>query len=384
MKKYLISGIGPGSSGVGRLMYKLIEEANKHNYKILYKFANKSVRLLINEKKYFELLKELIFRSISSIYFNIKVLSIRNAEIILLHPQNLGIKNVKKLILFNKIIKWYIMDNSFFCMKSYNYLNGECIQCLNNIDDYDELCTPFPHPYNVEEYNEFLHFIKNNINKIKIYAQSESHQSLITFFYGDTINSTVVGLDTGEFNIDIIRENKNKIPEHKSIVFHGHLIDAKGFAFAYKLALKLPQYKFIFPAKQPKNISNVPDHIHFLDISWNKGLKKFVEEATLVLCLSMWSTPIEGALIKSIYYNGRVAVMNNQFGFNTEIADDLILKLSYDCKEAALQIDTYIKENIDSSNDLKKWLCEIFSNYNISKMFTDENKESIWENYFDF
>jgi hypothetical protein len=372
MKKYLISGIGPGPTGVGRLVSNLVINSKLNGYSNVFVFANKSVRKLLNEKKYLDLSMELLQRIISKIAFKLKLIQIKDSEIILIYPQGIGIKNFKKLVNHNTIVKWYVMDNSFFCMKSYNYLNGECLRCLDSLKNIDSHCYPKPYPYNKDEYMSFLEFLKLNIQKIKLYAQSDSHKELLQEFYGKDIDVTVVGMDTGEFKFNNI-DNNPICQKNNTIVFHNHLVDAKGFSFAYEIAKNMPQYHFIFPAKKPTEINEVPSHIKFLDISWDNGLKEIVEKARLVLCLSMWSSPIEGALVKSIYYNGNVAVMDNRFGFNTEIPQNVILKLDYNLALAISKIDYFMKNESSELSSLSRyWLQNTYLKYDISKLFLDK------------
>lgn len=370
MKKYLISGIGPGPTGVGRLMTQLTKEADKYKYKSVYKFANKSVRKLLKEKRFIQLFIELFIRVIKGVRFNFLISTIKNSEIILLHPQSVGIENFKKLIKNNSMIKWYVMDNSFFCMKSYNYLDGECLKCLEDFGNIDSSCKPYPNPYSKNEYIEFMNFLKENISAIKVYAQSKSHKELLHKFYGQDVDITVVGMNTGEFEFSKIDLKQRSKFKNNTIVFHNHLVDAKGFSFAYNLAKKLPQYSFIFPSKQPIEIENVPNHIRFLDISWDNGLKTEVENASLVLCLSMWSSPIEGALVKSIYYNGNVAVMDNKYGFNTELPNDGVLKLENNLDIAVKQVEQFMS-NTETNYELKskEWLIGQYNGFEIKKLF---------------
>lgn len=369
MKKYLISGIGPGPTGVGRLMNQLLIEADKYEYISLYKFANKPIRKLLKERKFLFLIIELFMRTIKNTRFNFLISPIKNSEVILIHPQSIGINNFKKLVNNNTIVKWYVMDNSFFCMKSYNYLDGECLKCLENFDDIDSSCKPYPNLYTENEYIQFMKFLKSNIKNIKVYAQSDSHKELLQKFYGQDIDITVVGMNTGEFDFSQISIKEINHSKNNTIVFHNYLVDAKGFSFAYDLAQNLPQYKFIFPSKKPTKIKNVPKHINFLDISWDSGLREIVEQARLVLCLSMWSSPIEGALVKSIYCNGNVAIMDNQFGFSTEVPDNIILKLDHDINVAVKQTRDFMNTNTNLSYESKKWLKKQYSSYDILKLF---------------
>ena len=80
--KYLISGIGPGKSGVGRLMTALVPEYTKRGYKVIYKRNDKSIRKLFNEKKYILGLLEYVFRLYAKLYFSLKIKTIINSNII--------------------------------------------------------------------------------------------------------------------------------------------------------------------------------------------------------------------------------------------------------------------------------------------------------------
>jgi len=368
MKKYLISGIGPGSTGVGRLMNQLIIESNKHKYTNIYNFASQSVRRLLEDKKYRQFIVEVALRVINSIVFHLKINRINGSEVILIYPQGIGLKSFKKLIINNKVVKIYIMDNSFFCMKSYNYLNGECLKCVDDFRNYDASCSPLPRPFRVKDYTEFIEFLKSHIMNVKLFVQSESHKLLLQRVYGQEVAVTVIGMNTGEF--DFTQKIKIKKPrKKKTIVFHNHLIDSKGFQFALDLAIKLEQYDFIFPSRKPKNVQCY-ENVQYLDITWDSRLKELVMEADLILCLSMWSTPIEGALVKSVYYNGNVAVMDNQFGFNTEIPNNAVLKLKYDLSIAMKQIDDFMQNtDLDYSDYSMKWLKKTYANYDVSKLF---------------
>ncbi|MDB4625963.1 hypothetical protein OAE01_02025 [Akkermansiaceae bacterium] len=197
MKKYLISGIGPGSTGVGRLMNQLAIESNKYKYTNIYNFASQSVRKLLDEKKYMQLIAEVIRRLFSSIIFHLQINRINDSEVILIYPQGIGLKNFKKLMINNKVIKIYIMDNSFFCMKSYNYINGECLKCIDNFENYDASCSPLPRPFRIKDYTQFIKFLKSNITNVNLFVQSQSHKFLVQRVYGQDIAVTVIGMNTG-------------------------------------------------------------------------------------------------------------------------------------------------------------------------------------------
>ena len=192
MKKYLISGIPPSESGVGYLMYLIEKLALDNSFQVIYpKYSNISLRkLLANPIK---LVYEVYKRFKCKVLFKQDINTIKNSEIILIHPQTIGFNEFLSLIQTNTIIKWYVMDNSFFCIESYNVLNGkECINCLNDLDNCNSQCKPFPINYNKRVNLEYLKVLKKYASKILFYAQNSMQERLLKEFYGENINVRVL------------------------------------------------------------------------------------------------------------------------------------------------------------------------------------------------
>ncbi len=94
MKKYLISGIPPSHGGVGYLMYILVELAVTNRYEVVMpKRVNKSVKKSFNNTC--NLLKEFYKRKRTVSSFKKEISTIKNSEIILIHPQTIGYKLLK-------------------------------------------------------------------------------------------------------------------------------------------------------------------------------------------------------------------------------------------------------------------------------------------------
>jgi hypothetical protein len=87
----------------------------------------------------------------------------------------------------------------------------------------------------------------------------------------------------------------------------------KATVFAKKLDEQLGGDKIYFPASGE---------------TWETGLKEKIINSKIVLNPSLWSSPVEGALLKSIKYNGCVSVANILSSFINEIPDDICLKLN--------------------------------------------------------
>lgn len=371
MKKYLISGIAPAQNGVGYLMVNLEQMAFKYNYDVIYpRYSEKNIRqLLFNPVK---MILELWNRYKSKQEFVYAINEIKDAEVILLHPQSIGYDNFLNIIKLNKSIKIYVMDNSFFCIKSYNTLNNqECLRCLNNLDDCDTSCLPFPVQYDKNKNIEYLKLYKELASKISFYSQNNKQEELLKAHFGSKINIIRIGLITGEiFEKELLHNDVMY-----DMVYHGANHEAKGINYVIELAKNLTKYKILIPEKR-ENISYIgelPKNIFFEEMTWKTGLKEAVSAAKLVLNPSIWSAPIEGALLKSIYYNGNVAIPQTQYGFINDIPDECILTLTNDIRESAMIINNFLDNDSNLSTLSQKWLSTFIRNEcHLERLFDSE------------
>ena len=102
-------------------------------------------------------------------------------------------------------------------------------------------------------------------------------------------------------------QGQNLLYHRFDIVFHGAAIAPKGIFFLLKLAELMPDYSFLVPDSY-SNVYRVtkleaPNNVSFVQMSWESGLRQAVSSARLVINPSMWSAPIEGALVKSAKFN---------------------------------------------------------------------------------
>jgi CDP-paratose 2-epimerase len=137
-KKYLVSGIGISSFGVGRFIKHLDYLNDGTVFIIKWKYIE-AIRINKRNKKFLKLFFYSILQSILIVKFYLLLFVIKNKEIIIIHPQTIGWKLTLRLIKRNKI-KWYLIDNSFFCLKSYNYRSkvGECLDCIDSAENCAE------------------------------------------------------------------------------------------------------------------------------------------------------------------------------------------------------------------------------------------------------
>lgn len=355
MKKYLISGIGPGTGGVGRLMKKLMPTYEAEGYEVIYKPGNESLRKLISDKNLVRLAKEVFKRMLGQVRLDFKCMRVKNSEIVFIHPQNAGFKNLFRLVKNQNQIYLYVMDSSFFCIRSYNthpVRKEECLNCLGYLKP-DNVCRPFPIPYKKQSNIDYLEKLKRISGEIKFLAQNNNQAALLREHFGQQSNIEVIGMDTGELLTSDQRYTTNHVNTdiHFDIVFHGAPLIEKGVGFVIEIAEHLPHYSFLIPSakkvlQKVMGHSSLPDNVHCVDMTWETGLREAVICARLVINPSLWSAPIEGALLKSAFYNINVATVNSMYGFEAEFKGiKNHLRLSRNVKIASTQIMTFINKN---------------------------------------
>lgn len=354
-KRVLISGIAPGSSGVGRVIEYLIE--NSTNITVVHPPMTRKFSI-INSLKNMHLLEllrsinEFVSRFVKSVFFKYVIFSIRNRDIIIIHPQTLGFGVTRSLISRNRAYI-YVMDNSFFCIKSYNYLSSTqqpCMLCLGGeyINAALNGCESFPVQYSYKEYYDFINYLRENAGRLKFYAQNEGQVSLLKQQFGQEIDIFVIGLVTSDLISEMDSIEERGSPDYYDVVFHGDHTYAKGSQYIFKLTMLLENYSFLFPFDRPKGIKTL-ENVRFEKMNWSSGLKQSVVNSKLTLCPSIWSAPIEGSVMKTLKLGVPLAVYDAPFSFGREINNDAVIKLTGD-----LDVDFNILNNflIKSNGDV--------------------------------
>ena len=384
---FYIAGIGPGEAGASTF-YKHIEKLAKQNeVPTIYPFIHKSFRRLFYKDK----LKALIYLlkiSFSQIVFTIKVLFLKPQNIILSHPQGIGLLLTIFIILRHKRINFYVLDNSYFCIQSYNYhrQEGECLRCINfNQSPYKD-CKSFPgirmnsiHLFFnkfLYHYNKKIKFFFQNYEQLELFKIHMNHQKLNLEQLGLITSDIQEALDEYKIinkdNIQIKKFFSTNSLDKSYIVFHGNDNDAKGSFIAYEIAKYLPEFNFIFPFQKPN--LELSSNCIFLPCSWNTGLKELVISSICVLNTSMWSAPIEGALIKSILYNGVLITAKTKRAFYNEIPKDLTL--IYQSKKSIKKIRSTLssKSNLKKiKTNMQKWIVKYYEGTNLNRLFIFED-----------
>jgi len=312
----------------------------------------------------FALLKHLIYRI--KLFLVVYLGMIRKPQfVVLLHQQYIGLKICEKII--NKRGRntfLYLLDSGFFCIRSYNHINGEtnsCIKCLggkyNNIDAMGCKPAPINDPY----FKTFLINLQSYANDLRVsfLTQNQKQTNLVQSHFGDKVNVKRIGLWTSDLpKFDNIFRIRQKIFDEKYILYHGAPISPKGVYYSLNLAEKCSDIKFIFPFdKSEISYSNIPENCEFRAMTWDTGLKNILMNARIVLVPSLWSAPIESALIKSIMLARAVCVVVEETAFSSEINNGIIIKLSKNINQGAQQLRKMYKEKWKPKDeDLNAWL----------------------------
>ena len=316
------------------------------DYTYVYRRNAVSISELKVKKKYFNFLFEVLKRKLDNLIFFIKVLSIKNSRILLLHPQTIGFELFFKINKRNKIY-YYVMDNSFFCVRSYNVhplQDKECLQCLDVLKPLAE-CKPSPVSMSLNQNLKNLKRLKNESMSILFLSQNKNQKSLLKLHFGDSVKVRIIGMDTNEVH----KKTTLNIKEFPSydIVFHGSSLIAKGILYFIELAINLPNYTFFIPDSK-ENLAKIfnsflPNNVTCECVTWESGLLEIVQQAKLVVNPSLWSAPIEGALIKSSFFNDNVATVETKYGFENEVTFiKNHIRLSEDINESKNQIESFL------------------------------------------
>ncbi len=344
----IMAGMPPGGLGTGRAIEYLIEKGVKVHYKR--DFVPK-LPLHLRGRPFVIRLARLIANMMflpSEHYLR----WVTDRGVMILHPQSLGLRTTINFIKSRSVVTYlYLLDSSFFCVRSYNYIPGEaapCLRCLGGAFDarVRNGCQAFPRPDpDAASYaTELLHLAK--AGKVRFCAQSHSQAALAERHFGVPV--PVVGLMTSDIDTietaDLVAAQA-MTPEW-DVVFHGHWLDAKGARWLLETASRLPPHRrVLFPCARPSMPSSIGENIVFKPMTWGAGLRKAVMKARIVMTPSLWSAPIEGSVVKSIFLARAVAVARNDTAFSSEIPDDVVLKVPVDHAAAARALERALLED---------------------------------------
>jgi hypothetical protein len=360
----LISGIPQGASGTGRVLTYIVHEALRT--------PEADIRFIfgLDESAFLPFLpRGLVFNALWTAWLRLGFRisrALRNGTVIdeesvvLLHPQTLGFRRCMKLIERRSTPTWlYLMDSSFFCIRSYNYIPGEesaCLRCLGgdftSIGNYGCKPSPLKDSNALEFVKRLLKYVKTG--HVKLLSQTKSQAGLARRHFGENAEIHVNGMWGVDWDISLPADDEKKntaVPKY-DVVFHGSPHPAKGADWAIALAERCKETRFLFPFSSGRSLPNCT----FSDITWDSGLRDAVCSADIVLVPSLWSAPIEGALVKSIGAARAVAVVDNLTAFSNEIPEGMLLRLPGKPDRAAKVLKEALACNWEPNSDaLNEW-----------------------------
>lgn len=264
--------------------------------------------------------------------------------VVIYHPQELGWEKALRIIEASPRMAWlYVLDMSFFCVRSYNYIPGEndaCFRCLGGgFENIARMgCEPFPSKMNAPA--ETLERLRELAirGKVGFLLQGKSQEPMLKRHFGPEVTMKHVGLWTVDFEADLAAPlAAPKSAEAYDVVFHGPELPAKGFFWTLEVAKLTPSLRYLFPMSVPEGVSP-PANCVFVPLRWESGLREQVLSAKLTLVPSLWSAVIEGALIKSVCLAPRTGVIEIDGAYSQEIPSEIILKLPSSPVDAANKI----------------------------------------------
>lgn len=362
--KYLVSGYGPGTGGVNKLVEYLVSLANADQCKLHYpkvcRIKNKYVKKII---------ENIFYRP----WFRLRLRSLKNCEVVIIMQQSVGYNTIDWLIKNCSRVSIYIMDNGFFCVKAYNYLNaelGECLKCVGGDFTAAESNKCQPRPSNFRKRAIALQeLLYRNRECIEFLALSETNAKLLKNHFGKDANVNTLYFNTMDFD-SLINRGQQLSTEVYDVVFHAGDIAEKGFEYCLELASYLPDLRFFIPTDTLPTKYRCLTNITHAAIRWETGLEGIVSSSRLVLTPSLWSYTPEAATLKSMICNGSVGMVKTEFGFWNEVDKGAFLSLTGDAESDAKIIKEFLSG--EKSKELRK-LC---ANY-IHRYFSRAKKDMV-------
>lgn len=365
--RYLVSGIGPGRGGVGALMENIEPVSRELGFRVVVKWNRPSLRKLVKKRYYYQCAIVIARSLINELKFQLTTRLIKRSKVVFIHPQTAGFNTLFRLARKNEVFL-YVMDNSFFCIRSYNFhptRKKECIQCVGDPEAADIECRPFPIPMSRSKNLRFVRDLVKIAPDLTFLCQNYNQSKLVKEHFGENTRAVVIGMNTGElgewspsFFQEIATSSSG---ETSFILFHGSATEPKGIAYVIRLAGIMPHRSFVIPASEDElRKFDIPENVVCVDVTWKTGLRELTQKAALVVNPSMWSAPIEGALIKSLAYNRNVATVKTMRGYESEIPKSVgLLTLPLNVTEAATRIDEFLQEEEKADFSLQariEWL----------------------------
>ena len=369
------SGIGPGESGTGRLVEWLCRTGCSV---VFLREPTTGARYLLSRAHLWAAMREFAAPRFSRGFFaaRLRLEATTNLnQVVLLHPQTIGMQRVVEFIRKRKIAPWLLLlDSGYFCIRSYNYIPGERAPCERCVGGQFEAiqrhgCEPFPvvDPAALSFVRDLIELVVDG--RVRLLAQCASQARLARRHFG--VDVPVVGLWTaGWEELFELSLTDDVEPSNADILYHGNWVDAKGAPWLVEVARHCAELRFLFPCAAPRSAEDLPPTCRFQPMSWNTGLSEAVARAGITVVPSLWSSPIEGALVKSLLRSRAVAVVANATGFASEIPADVALHLPAEPTAAAERLLQAVRQRWRPDPEARyRWLRD-FKEANASMVFS--------------
>ena len=356
------------SIGAGRFLCHLITESQTYgpNTSIIFAGNKSAAAAALRSRKYFAFVAGVIWHYLLRAAIWMRLFFLKNRDhVVLVHFQEIGSSWCRSFIDARTKPVWiYILDASFFCIRSYNHLpgeNSECLRCCSgkfeNAAAND--CKPFP--IRDKRSIPFLEVLKREATsgKVRFIAQNQGHAELLKQHFGANAFVRVAGLWTVDMgDMPDPRKAMSEPRESYDVIFHADAKDAKGYQWMLDLAEFCPELRFFFPFSRPSQPS-VPTNCFYRAVRWESGLRELIASSPMTMPPSLWSAPIEGALVKSILHAPRVAVPFIASAFSAEIPDSLVTHLDVNPSRAAMQVRERIKQPPNDPDAARQWIAQL-------------------------
>lgn len=347
--KILLTAITPGIGGAGDYLAEI-----KNTYDGL---VISPIKLFTKNNFFQKIISQLGVFFIKMIGFSLPFFY--KGHLTIYHHQTIGYSLTKRLLASMNKVDFYILDASFFCMKSYNFLNEKaCLNCLKTFNP-DISCKSFPKFALTSSILSFRKQLHNSIDKILFIVQTESHKLLLNDSFLKKPIVEVRKMTHPKLNFEV--SNLKKDTKY-DFAFHGNNLEAKGSKYVFNLSKKMKNQTFIFPFR----LNNLPKNCFCEQKNWDNGLADILTNSKVILCPSLWSAPVESSILKTMLLNKPVAIVKSDYSASNDIyPENTFIHLSGDMGS---DIDI-LKRHLNSPKKLK----EISGNaYLWAKKYIDE------------
>jgi hypothetical protein len=291
----------------------------------------------------------------------------------LLHPQMLGFDRTLALLRGRRVrAELLLLDSSFFCVRSYNHLPGErapCLRCLGGRTEEGVALGCRPYPVDAPAAWRYIRELRELVRSgaVEVVAQTDTQAELARMHFDVAERPRVVGIWTDDLEAklgagDRSAEGRGQRDRRWDIVFHGDDREAKGAGWFLEVAKQIPEFRFLFPYSW-QHPGAPPSNCEYRAMSWDTGLREAVEDSACTAVPSLWSAPIEGALVKSLVSAPLVAVVDNETAYQSELPERVLLRLPQEPAAAARALRAALESSRQGRrhDDTRKPLLELLS-----------------------